>query len=105
MELYGQVFDENNINEVFKIVSNHKSCVKENVFKKYFIKLYNDLNIIDFPNGFTFAQKLYHFLRNDINLQLGLCKTCGKRTHFLGFTKGYRTYCNANSCHIILLSC
>ena len=41
MELYCQLIDENNIDNVFQVVSNHKSCVKENVFKKYFNNLYN----------------------------------------------------------------
>lgn len=35
MELYGQLIDENNIDDVFQVVSNHKVCVKENLFKKW----------------------------------------------------------------------
>lgn len=95
MELYGQLIDENNIDDVFQVVSNHKACVKENVFKKYFNNLYNQLMKIDYPSDFSFAQKIYHFLRNDILLKCGLCQTCGNRTKFLGFTKGYRTYCSS----------
>ena len=36
MELYNVVFNENSIEDVFDIVSHHKACVKEDVFKKYF---------------------------------------------------------------------
>ena len=43
MELYGVTFNENSISEVLDIVSKHKACVKEDVFKKYFPKLYIDL--------------------------------------------------------------
>lgn len=95
MELYGINFNEKNISDVFDIVSKHKACVKEEVFKKYFKELYNDLCLINYPDDFVFSQKLYHFLRNDNNLELGICPVCGNRTKFLGFTKGYRTYCNS----------
>ena len=33
MELYGINFNEKNISDVFDIVSKHKACVKEEVFK------------------------------------------------------------------------
>lgn len=95
MELYGVVFNEECISDVFNIVSTHKSCVKEDVFKKYFPKLYDELMSKSYPESFTFAQKLLHFLHNDDDLKIGLCKTCGERTKFLGFSRGYRPYCNS----------
>lgn len=95
MELYGVTFNENSISEVLDIVSKHKACVKEDVFKKYFPKLYDELMSKPYPESFIFAQKLFHFLYEDNDLKKGLCKTCGKRTTFLGFSKGYRPYCNA----------
>ena len=95
MELYGVTFNENSISEVLDIVSKHKACVKEDVFKKYFPKLYNELMSKSYPESFIFAQKLFHFLYEDTDLKKGLCKTCGNRTTFLGFSKGYRPYCNS----------
>lgn len=95
MELYGVTFNENNISEVLDIVSKHKACIKEDVFKKYFPKLYDELMSISYPESFIFAQKLFHFLYEDNDLKKGLCKTCGNRTTFLGFSKGYRPYCNS----------
>ena len=90
MELYNVVFDENSIEDVFNIVSHHKACVKEDVFKKYFQNIYKNIMEFNFPLEFTFAQKIFHFLRNDSELCLGVCKVCGERTKFLGFSKGYR---------------
>lgn len=93
MILYNETFDENNLNDVHNILLHHKSCVKEDVFKKYFYNLYEELNKIIFPDEFVFAQKLYHFFNNDKELNLGLCKVCKKRTSFISFKQGYRLYC------------
>ena len=95
MELYNVVFNENSIEDVFDIVSHHKACVKEDVFKKYFQNIYKNVMEFNFPSEFTFSQKIFHFLRNDSELCLGICKVCGKRTKFLGFSKGYRPYCSS----------
>ena len=69
MELYGVTFNENSISEVLDIVSKHKACVKEDVFKKYFPKLYNELMSKSYPESFIFAQKLFHFLYEDTDLK------------------------------------
>lgn len=95
MKLFNEEFDENSIDDVFRIVSHHKSCVMKDIFRKNFKKIYDEIASSDFPDNFTFAQKIFHFLRKDTGLELGLCRTCGKRTKFLGFTKGYRPYCNS----------
>ena len=78
MELYNVVFNENSIEDVFDIVSHHKACVKEDVFKKYFQNIYKNVMEFNFPSEFTFPQKIFHFLRNDSELCLGICKVCGE---------------------------
>lgn len=67
------------------------SGIHESGFEKKFPDDYNELK--KFPNKFTFRQKLYHYLNNDYELKLGLCKKCGKRTTFLDLKNGYANYC------------
>lgn len=96
MVLYNEEFDENNIKDVFSVVLKHKACVKESVFKKYFPKIYEEMNSVKYPDEFIFAQKLFHYLQGDTDFELGICKNpdCKNRTSFLGFKNGYRPYCS-----------
>lgn len=71
--------------------------IQESGFAKMFPEEYAELCGIDFPNGFTFRQKLYHWLNGDFGLALGFCKKCGKRCSFKNLSKGYFEYCS-NSC-------
>ena len=61
MELYGVTFNENSISEVLDIVSKHKACVKEDVFKKYFPKLYDELMSKSYPESFIFALDFFFY--------------------------------------------
>ena len=78
-----------------------KSCkngmyTRETVFKNKFPEDYECILKMEFPNYFTFSQKLYHYLNNDIELKLGLCN-CGNRCAFVNFNIGYKYHCS-NSC-------
>lgn len=67
---------------------------KEKGFKKNFPELYAELITWNFPEEFTFIQKLYHYFNNDPDFKLGLCPVCGKRCKF---TRGHYTiYCSFN---------
>lgn len=70
---------------------------KEVGFKKIFNKLYQDF--LNFPfikecDNWSFTQKLYHFIRNDINFKLGICVECGCRCRFVNFKEGYLQFCS-----------
>ena len=54
-------------------------AIPENQFRLYLPKLYEELNSWNFPKNFTWLQKMYHFGNGDKNLELGLCKECGRR--------------------------
>lgn len=77
--------------------SKNGSIVVERNFKKRFEGPYAELMSFEYPEGFTFKQKLYHYLHNDLAFEIGLCKRCGKRCAFKGFRDGYYDYC-CNQC-------
>ena len=66
----------------------------ENGFAKKFPKEYKEINNIIFPDNFTFRQKLYHYLKDDCELEFGICKYCGARTTFKNLKEGYCEYCS-----------
>ena len=70
-------------------------------FKKFFPELYNEFKQIVFPlecDLWTFTQKLYHFLHNDLDLHLGICNECKtNRCKFINFKNGYKQFC-CNHC-------
>jgi len=69
-------------------------------FPKYFPELYKEYLNVHFPdesNEWRFCQKLWHFLQNDYELNLGKCIECGKRCTMESFVEGYKTYC-CNKC-------
>src|SRR5574344_1012147 len=74
------------------------SLLMEKRFKVRFSILYNEcISYTSYPTDFTFQQKLYHYFNDDKGLNLGLCKKCNKRCHFVSFQQGYFQYC-CNKC-------
>ena len=72
----------------------------EKRFKKYFPVIYEDFKSICFKeNDYTYDQLLYHYFHNDFNLDLGICKMCGKRTKFKNLFSGYSDFCS-NDCQL-----
>lgn len=71
---------------------------KEKNFKTYFPQLYDDFKKNEFPDftyKWKFSQKLYHFLQDDNEFKIGLCKICKtNRCRFASFKKGYHCYCS-----------
>ena len=82
---------------IFIKTEKNSNITRENYIKNHFTDIYNDFITYNFPEEFTFLQKLYHYLNDDIDLKLGICPICGNRTKFLNFSNGYRTYCS-NKC-------
>lgn len=78
------------LNEIFL---HKKSLCNQKHFSKKFPQEYEDLLSWEFPNDFTFSQKLYHYLHNDKYLLLGHCKKCHKRCKYTSIIDGYRTFC------------
>ena len=72
----------------------NKNHVRENYFKKHFNDFYSDMILYTYPEEFSFPQKLYHYLNDDMNFTMGKCKICGKRCNYKNFTSGYYTYCS-----------
>src|SRR5574343_2060150 len=81
--------------EIFEILSKNKSgaYAKEKNFALRFNDAYADINKYVFPEGFSFVQKLYHWLNDDFDFNLGICY-CGKRCKFISINQGYRKYCS-----------
>lgn len=73
-------------------------AIPENQFRLYLPKLYEELNSWDFPDNFTWLQKMYHFGNGDKNLELGLCKECGRRCVFIDYYFRYEEYCCGDFC-------
>lgn len=67
---------------------------KKKEFSNKFKELYIEITNISFPKDFTFKQKLWHYLHDDLDLNLGTCKTCGKRCKFKSFNHGYIEHCS-----------
>lgn len=79
------------------IISHPKLCLTHrNNFKYRFPELYNDflqMTIPEFASDWKFSQLLWHFLQDDTNFKLGVCK-CGNRCKFNYFTGGgYNQHC------------
>lgn len=85
--------------EVFNLCAYTKNgCIlRENVFKKKFQDIYSDIQKIKFPDKFTFVQKLYHYLCDDLEFKKGICPECGNRCGFISLRSGYHIYC-CNNC-------
>jgi len=70
------------------------SYSRESVWKNTFSEFYNDLQSWTFPSDFKFTQMVYHYINNDPDLLLGLCKVCGKRSMFINIKRGYASFCS-----------
>ena len=77
------------------ILESPSSSCREKRFKIYFPVAYEEIQSMSFPDGFIFPQKLYHYIHNDVGLELGVCHHCGKRTKFINIKKGYLTFCSS----------
>ena len=86
--------------EVLRIIMSQPKGIQEKSFKSRFNNLYQELLKIKFPSDFKFSQKLYHYLHNDYELNLGKCIICGKKCTFNNFIKGYNQHC-CISCAIL----
>lgn len=77
------------------IFSSLKGLTQESRVKFHFPLNYNEIISWEFPENFTFIQKLYHYLNEDPDLLLiGRCLKCGKLTTFRNITMGYSQYCS-----------
>ena len=68
--------------------------LQEKGFLNKFPDEYAELNKINFPDYFTFRQKLFHYLKDDYSLEYGKCRFCGNRTAFKNLEEGYCEYCS-----------
>ena len=85
-----------NKEEVFNLLKTKGGFYcQEKQFIKKFPDIYDDICRIDFPEDFSFSQKLYHYFNNDSDLKLGICPVCGNRCPFYGFNKAYSNWCSA----------
>lgn len=96
-------FSSTSKSDVFEFISKYNKNDKggyirrEVGFKNLFPELYNDFLTWDFPVEWKFYQKLYHFLLDDVNLELGICPLCKNRCKFhLHGEFSYRTYCSVH---------
>ena len=82
--------------ELLKHCSGYENSyhLREIYFKNHLNDIYLEIQRLNYPENFTFQQKLYHYIHNDYELQIGVCPTCGKRTRFITFGKGYEKYCS-----------
>lgn len=83
--------------EILNVIANNPYLALETKFAKNFPEEYSTILQENFPETFIFKQKLYHWLHNDLNLNLGVCPVCGSKTKFISILQGYKTYCS-NKC-------
>ena len=74
-------------------VTAHPNYMMEKSFRLRFPEAYAEIVKTEFPENFTFNQKLYHWLHDDPDLSLGVCPECGKRCGYINFFRGYSKYC------------
>lgn len=77
------------------LFSSLKGLTQESRVKHHFPLNYNEIMSWNFPENFTFSQKLYHYLNEDPDLLLiGKCLNCGGLTSFRTLKVGYSHYCS-----------
>ena len=86
--------------EILAILRKSYKFLNEKHFYKKFPEKYKEINELNFPNDFTFAQKLYHYFNNDLKCELGICAYCGNRSKLKSFWRGYGKYC-CNKCTML----
>lgn len=82
--------------DFLKIGKNNKGgqFTRESYFKLMLHEIYDDIMKCNFPDNFSFVQKLYHYLNDDHELYLGCCEECGNRCKFKTFNTGYFRFCS-----------
>ena len=65
--------------------------LRESYIKKHRPDVY-DFLLKNYPSDISFSEKLHWFF-NDIN-EYPICKKCGNRVNYKGFTHGYYDYCS-----------
>ena len=93
-------FDETSKTEVFDFLVNHpRYCNRRliNIHFKYLLDNMESSLFLDEFESFSFVQKLYHYLQDDYELNIGKCQNpnCEKRCGFISFSFGYNKYCTA----------
>ena len=86
-------------NEIVKLIlSGEYGLLREERFKKTFPKIYGDFKKWEHTKeemlGWKFKQKLWHFLQDDFELDLGKCCECGERSKLVRFSVGYKKFCS-----------
>ena len=76
------------------VLSNPRKC-NYKFIQSNFPEIYNEIISLDCPDDFTFSQKLYHYMNDDLNYQLGICR-CGNRCKFKRITTGYYHHCSSS---------
>lgn len=64
------------------------------LIKNRFPDLYEYLMTYPFPKDFPIMQRFYHYMHNDMEMQLGRCPMCGNRVLFRSYRAGYYKNCS-----------
>ena len=100
-----EIIDKTNKYEVYAYLTKPDKnkagqYTKESGFKRVFPILYEDLmNYFsdDVYTKYTFKELLYHYFKDDLNLNLGFChnKNCHNKCNFDNLKNGYYEYCSS----------
>lgn len=93
-------FDETSKKEVFEFLVAHPRYCNRRLINIHFKELLDKMDsslFLDEFESFTFVQKLYHYLQDDFELNIGKCQSpnCNNRCGFESFSFGYNKYCTA----------
>lgn len=73
----------------------YQCTITEKLFSRCFPEIYKEIIDNEKLKVLTkFQQKAYHFLNDDLDLNLGHCQVCGKPTRFKNIRRGYSTFCS-----------
>lgn len=73
----------------------YQHSITEKLFSRCFPEFYEEIIKNEKLNIFSkFQQKAYHFLNDDLDLNLGHCQMCDKPTRFKNIRIGYSTFCS-----------
>ena len=62
-----------NMEDLIRELYNDRNNGRELLFKKRFPSHYAIISSWVFPSDFKFTQKIYHYIHNDVDLNLGIC--------------------------------
>ena len=69
--------------------------INEKTFLKYDVDIISEIDYyfqkLNLSNDFSFKEKVYVVLTNDLNFK---CGTCNNKTKFWNFKKGFKSYCS-----------